>query len=202
MSLIDARKPRQLTINGKTFKARVYAVNGREIELYKVQAFVMAINKTHKTFLKWESLKQVPGVLFTVKNAGNCKRWFSREQILNIAKVFQLYPLRQGKPEFKEAFFRAYRAVFYSQQEMTTAEIEEKIKEVAHALRFQKPDGEVRSGSHRPESVAGTPSEAAGRTSSPSGSDSSSGTPVERYRPDLAAINRRNALRLPVSVSK
>lgn len=147
MAVVDARMPRQLTIDGKRFRARVFPVKGKEVELYRVNVLAAALDrKSSRSYFQWEYVKLVPRPVFVTREVtkmGYHRRWFSREQILNLVKVYQRFPMRAGA-RLGRYFFTAFRAVFYTLHEISDTDLDtlliETLKDFPPPPRGTMPD--------------------------------------------------------------
>ena len=108
-------KPGELNIDGKTFKGVTYNIEGRDIELYRIGALAAALDKTPQQIVEWERLGLFPKPCFRIsgEGLGHCERWYSKEQIINIRKVWKIFPLRRGAGRHKTNFFHFVKQVFY-----------------------------------------------------------------------------------------
>jgi len=114
---IEQIKDGELLVHGKRFKARVFDINGRVVELYKVGALSAALERTTGTLEMWEKAGILPTPLYrmrgSVQGALRCKRWYSKEQIINLRKVWRVLPYGQGQMHLRDAFIKAVKHVFY-----------------------------------------------------------------------------------------
>jgi hypothetical protein len=113
---IDTSRPYELRINGKRYKGRLFNVAGDTVEVYKVRTLADALGKTTAAIEKWENNNLFPKPIYYVKgdSVGICRRWYAREQIINLHNVIRLIPYGRGNGHrhHKQAFFAAIRKVF------------------------------------------------------------------------------------------
>jgi hypothetical protein len=113
---IDSSLDHVLIIDGKRHKGRLYNVGGKAFEVYKVKTLAEALGKTTAAIEKWEIYGWFPKPLFYVRSdrIGICRRWYSREQILNLHDVICALPYGRGNGHrhYKDQFFKTVRAVF------------------------------------------------------------------------------------------
>lgn len=111
-----------LIINGKRHLGRVFSVNGQEIELYRIGTLCAALDKSPQAVILWEKAGLLPKPMFklTGQKVGNCKRWYSKAQVINLYRLWRLIPYGRGQGHLKTAFFKALHAnnkqVFYSME--------------------------------------------------------------------------------------
>lgn len=137
----ETGKPGELIINGKKHKALIYPLEGRTIELYRVGALADALEKTSQLIIKWEKDKLFPKPLYRMQGSGfgNCKRWYSKEQIVNLRKVWMLFPLRKGAGRHKNNFFKTVHRVFYKTN-IVTLDLASKVEKDGGQSEKQNPD--------------------------------------------------------------
>jgi hypothetical protein len=148
MSMIDKSKKGELRVNGRQFRGRVFTVNDRDVELYPIGALAAALGKTTQAIELWEKAGDFPKSMFRIsgKGMGHCKRWYSREQILNIVTVYQMFPYAKGKTILKEAFFHTLRQVWFHTKLVT---LKSKERDVPGQLApYRDTAGSARSGHH------------------------------------------------------
>lgn len=111
---LDQSKKRSLVIGGKKYRAHVFIPAGKEIELYSVQALARALHRNPHTLYVWERQGLLPKPLFVVTGTPlqEMRRWYSREQIVNLWQVWNRFPYANGRSQFKAAFFTALKMVF------------------------------------------------------------------------------------------
>ena len=120
--MIDQSKPGQLVIHGKKYIGKVYDINGEQFEVYRIGALAMALGKNSRTVEKWERDGLFPKPVFQMivrKGDGHCKRWYTRGQILNLHKVWTLFPIARGRGSTKNRFFSTAQKVFYKLNEVS-----------------------------------------------------------------------------------
>jgi hypothetical protein len=110
---LDATKAGVLTINGKRFKARRYTVQGREIELYTTKVLASALGRNPDIVRRWENFGLIPPPLFVIVGGTlEGRRWYSREQIVNLFQVRNHVPFSAAHANLRDKFFALFRAVF------------------------------------------------------------------------------------------
>lgn len=111
---VAQKKAGELIIHGKKYRAVVYDIDGREVELYRIGALAHALEHTVQQVCNWEREGLFPKPLYKISGGfGNCNRWYSKEQITNLRKVWVAFPLRKGHYKCKKDFFKYARIVFY-----------------------------------------------------------------------------------------
>lgn len=115
---IEQHKPCQILIHGKLFHGRLFQVQGEELELYRIGALAHALKKVPQTILKWEHEGLFPEPIFRMLSTGHghSKRWYTRGQLINIYKVWNLFPIDRGRSG--DQFFKAIKQVFYKLHEV------------------------------------------------------------------------------------
>lgn len=128
---IEQRRPEELIINGKTHRGITYHVDGKDVELYRVGALAAALEKSSIQIVKWERLHLFPKPMYRLAERsgfGHCSRWYSREQIVNIRKIWKAFPFGRGRMHVKAHFFDNVKKVFYKTNIITIT-----VKETKHA---------------------------------------------------------------------
>lgn len=110
----DTSKAGLLIVQGKKYKAKKFHVGAQVIELYPIQVLGKAIKKSVQTIRLWERSGEFPKPLYRVTgiHLGSAKRWYSREQIINLYQAKNRFPYSAGRREFRESFFALVKAVF------------------------------------------------------------------------------------------
>jgi len=105
----------ELRVEGRVYKGRTFTVKGKEVELYKVGVLAHALDKTTQTIEMWEKDGDFPHPMYKISGTGlgHCRRWYSKEQIINVQNVWRHFPYRKGHPATRKEFFDTIKAVFY-----------------------------------------------------------------------------------------
>jgi hypothetical protein len=123
--MLDSTKTGELWIDARRFKARTYAVESGLVELYPVGVLARALNRRPHTLIMWERVGLMPPPWFqlTGAEATRIKRWYSREQILNLYQVKNRFPYSAGNQKLRNHFFTALNQVFYESEVVNVAAI-------------------------------------------------------------------------------
>jgi hypothetical protein len=122
-----SNKPRWVTVKraGKRFQD---PLSGKVFEVFRIQVFAEALNRTTHVIKRWIREKHLPRALFVVEG-DNCKSWFSESQIMNAHRIMiHRYGGRKyfaSKGEFLQ-FVNDLKAIWY-QEDVT---IDEEGKEI------------------------------------------------------------------------
>jgi hypothetical protein len=113
-TLLDATKPGVLVIGGQTYRPSIFQVGGRELELYTLGVLAKALGKIGNTVREWEYSGLIPKPIFRVSGSPRTesRRWYSRQQIVNLHQVKNRFPFSAGRPYLKGLFFAAFNRVF------------------------------------------------------------------------------------------
>lgn len=124
--MVEQTTKGELLIHGKRHKGRIFTVNGEDLELYRVGALADALKKSPQTIAIWEKEGLIPKSMFRItgKGLGHCRRWYSREQIINIYQVWKLFPLTTGAGHHAKPFFEGIRKVFHQTRVVTVTKKE------------------------------------------------------------------------------
>lgn len=90
-------------------KAKIYQVNGKEVEFYPIGALVYELGRQRQTIRKWEKEGVIPPAHFRSPSG---RRLYTRGQIKAIVKAVEKYNIRQGSPipkEFIEEVHKAFK---------------------------------------------------------------------------------------------
>jgi hypothetical protein len=90
-------------------EAKIYTVNGKNIELYPIGALGYTLGRQGQTIKKWEKDGIIPPALVR-STAG--RRLYTKAQIDAIAEVVTRFNIRQGShipDEFKDAVYTAFQ---------------------------------------------------------------------------------------------
>src|ERR1044072_4434176 len=98
MAILDTRQARVLVIDGKPYKARVFSLTGRQVELYPIRVLARALDRTPTMVTLWEKANLIPQAIFRLKSQEKhyILRWYSREQIINLHQVMNRFPFSAG----------------------------------------------------------------------------------------------------------
>jgi hypothetical protein len=145
---LDATKPHVLIVNGKKYRAKVFQVQGDEIEIYPLQTLAHAIGRKPPAVTAWEKNGEFPKPLFQISGTAlqEKRRWYSRVQILNLHQAHNRFPFSAGKYHLRPLFFTLANLVFDEGEIIDVSQIPIKLGTTAHAKTAAR-GGTVSTGS-------------------------------------------------------
>lgn len=70
-------------------RGKVFVVGDREVELFPIRVLAEALDRTSDVIMRWERSGQFPKPIFEVPSEKLCGRWYSKEQITNMHRIFR-----------------------------------------------------------------------------------------------------------------
>lgn len=97
-------------------KGRVFTVDGKTIELFRVGVFAEALDRTSQSIERWHKEGSLPTPMFKVPGQREGARWYSKWQILNIAHLYVTSYDRKNKYFDKKKFLSEVRELWYKME--------------------------------------------------------------------------------------
>jgi hypothetical protein len=91
---------------------RVFIVGEKEIELFPVGVLAEIIDRTPQTITMWEKQGVFPRPMYKLPS-GKCTRWYSKNQILGIQKIYKEVGPTKSRHFDKERFFSEVKRNFF-----------------------------------------------------------------------------------------
>lgn len=139
---LDSAKTGRLIINGKRYKAtHTVTVAGQPVELYKPQVLAAALDRTSRSIRNWEVEGLIPKPLFEVRGIPTeGRRWYSREQIINLWQTHNRFPFSARQHHLREQFFALFNQVFDEGEVIDVAAVPVVERTTEQLIVFNRPN--------------------------------------------------------------
>jgi hypothetical protein len=123
MVTLDATVKGKLTLNGVVHTGRLFQIAGKELELFRIGTLAAALDKSTQALILWEKAGLLPKPMYSLTGlaVGHCKRWYAKEQVINLHNLWTLIPYGRGRADLKAAFFTTLNTtrLFYQTRVVT-----------------------------------------------------------------------------------